>query len=195
VTKASAGAGAAPGTSPRSTSKGGSSTASSAKQPTREKKKPIPVPPETPGIARVIAIANQKGGVGKSTTAVSLGASLADLGYRVLVIDLDPQGNASTGLGIRHEAREITVYDVIVSEANVDDATVQTPVPHLSAIPSTIDLAGAEIELVSQFSRETRLKKALVSVREGVYDFILVDCPPSLGLLTINALKIGRAHV
>ena len=101
------------------------------------------VPPETPGIARVVAIANQKGGVGKSTTAVSLGASLADLGYRVLVVDLDPQGNASTGMGIRHEAREITVYDVIVSEASVKDAIVQTPVKHLSALPSTIDLAGA----------------------------------------------------
>jgi len=192
VTKASAGAGAAQGTSPRSSSKGDSSTASSAKHRKREKKKPIPVPPETPGIARVIAIANQKGGVGKSTTAVSLGASLADLGYRVLVVDLDPQGNASTGLGIRHEAREITVYDVIVSEASVDDAIVRTPVPHLSALPSTIDLAGAEIELVSQFSRETRLKKALTTIREGVYDFILVDCPPSLGLLTINALTAAE---
>ena len=150
------------------------------------------MPPDTPGIARVIAIANQKGGVGKSTTAVSLGASLADLGYRVLVVDLDPQGNASTGLGIRHEAREITVYDVIVSEASVDDAIVPTAVAHLSAIPSTIDLAGAEIELVSQFSRETRLKKALATVREGAYDFILLDCPPSLGLLTINALTAAE---
>jgi chromosome partitioning protein len=140
----------------------------------------------------VIAIANQKGGVGKSTTAVSLGASLAELGYRVLVIDLDPQGNASTGLGIRHEARDITVYDVIVSEAAVDDAIVKTAIPHLSALPSTIDLAGAEIELVSQFSRETRLKKALASVREGIYDFILLDCPPSLGLLTINALTAAE---
>ncbi|MDH4111742.1 MAG: AAA family ATPase, partial [Actinomycetota bacterium] len=143
-------------------------------------------------MARVIAIANQKGGVGKSTTAVSLAAALADLGYRVLVVDLDPQGNASTGMGIRHEAREITVYDVIVSEASVDDAIVETPVARLSAIPSTIDLAGAEIELVSQFSRETRLKKALVAVREGVYDFILLDCPPSLGLLTINALTAAE---
>ena len=143
-------------------------------------------------MARIVAIANQKGGVGKSTTAVSLGAVLADLGYRVLVVDLDPQGNASTGMGIRHEAREITVYDVIVSEAAVDEAIVQTPVPHLSAIPSTIDLAGAEIELVSQFSRETRLKKALSSIREGVYDFILLDCPPSLGLLTINALTAAE---
>jgi chromosome partitioning protein len=195
VTKASAGVGAAPGTSTRSSSKGGPAIASKAKHSRREKKKAIPtvpVPPDVPGVARIIAIANQKGGVGKSTTAVSLGASLADLGYRVLVVDLDPQGNASTGMGIRHEAREITVYDVIVSEAAVADAIVQTPVKHLSAIPSTIDLAGAEIELVSQFSRETRLKKALAAVREGVYDFILLDCPPSLGLLTINALTAAE---
>jgi chromosome partitioning protein len=148
--------------------------------------------PETPGIARIIAIANQKGGVGKSTTAVSLGAALADLGYRVLVIDLDPQGNASTGMGIRHEARETTVYHVIVSESPVDDAIVRTPVERLHALPSTIDLAGAEIELVSQFSREARLKKALEPLREGRYDFILIDCPPSLGLLTVNALTAAE---
>ena len=130
--------------------------------------------------------------MGKSTTAVSLGASLADLGYRVLVIDLDPQGNASTGMGIKHEARETTVYDVIVAEAPVGDAIVQTPVARLHAIPSTIDLAGAEIELVSQFSRETRLKKALGRSGKGVYDFVLLDCPPSLGLLTINALTAAE---
>jgi chromosome partitioning protein len=152
----------------------------------------MPHPPEVPGVARIIAIANQKGGVGKSTTAVSLGASLADLGYQVLVIDLDPQGNASTGMGIRHEAREVTVYDVVVSDASVAEAVVQTPVPRLFAIPSTIDLAGAEIELVSQFSREARLKKALEPVREGTYDFILLDCPPSLGLLTVNALTAAE---
>ena len=151
-----------------------------------------PVPPETPGVARIIAIANQKGGVGKSTTAVSLGASLADLGYRVLVIDLDPQGNASTGMGIRHEARETTVYHVIVAESPIDDAIVHTPVERLHAVPSTIDLAGAEIELVSQFSRETRLKKALDPIREGRYDFVLLDCPPSLGLLTVNALTAAE---
>ncbi len=143
-------------------------------------------------MARIIAIANQKGGVGKSTTAVSLGASLADLGYRVLVIDLDPQGNASTGMGIRHEARETTVYHVIVAESPIDDAIVHTPVERLHAVPSTIDLAGAEIELVSQFSRETRLKKALDPIREGRYDFVLLDCPPSLGLLTVNALTAAE---
>jgi chromosome partitioning protein len=152
----------------------------------------MPKVPEAPGLARIIAIANQKGGVGKSTTAVSLGAALADLGYRVLVVDLDPQGNASTGMGIRHEAREVTVYDVVVSEAALEDAVVATPVPRLHAIPSTIDLAGAEIELVSQFSRETRLKRALDPIREGHYDFVLLDCPPSLGLLTINALTAAE---
>jgi len=142
--------------------------------------------------ARLVAVANQKGGVGKSTTAVSLGATLAEMGHQVLVIDLDPQGNASTGLGIRHEARDVTIYDVLVSEADITKAVVATPVPRLFAIPSTIDLAGAEIELVSQFSRELRLRRALDPLREGVFDFILFDCPPSLGLLTINALAAAE---
>jgi chromosome partitioning protein len=160
-------------------------------KPKRSRKKG-PIVPEVPGRARIIAIANQKGGVGKSTTAVSLGAALADVGYRVLVADLDPQGNASTGMGIRHDAREVTVYDVVVSEAEIGRAIVPTQVERLHAVPATIDLAGAEIELVSQFSRESRLKKALEPVREGVYDFILLDCPPSLGLLTINALTAAE---
>jgi chromosome partitioning protein len=158
----------------------------------RASRKQRPVVPEVPGKARIIAIANQKGGVGKSTTAVSLGAALADIGYRVLVADLDPQGNASTGMGIRHDAREVSVYDVVVAEAEIERAIVPTPVERLHAIPATIDLAGAEIELVSQFSRESRLKKAIEPVREGVYDFILLDCPPSLGLLTINALTAAE---
>jgi chromosome partitioning protein len=141
---------------------------------------------------RIIAVANQKGGVGKSTTAVSLGAALAEAGKRVLVVDLDPQGNASTGLGIRHEARDVTVYDVLAAEAPIEGAIVPTPVDRLFAIPSTIDLAGAEIELVSQFSRELRLRRALEPLREGDYDFILLDCPPSLGLLTVNALAAAE---
>jgi chromosome partitioning protein len=140
----------------------------------------------------VIAVANQKGGVGKSTTAVSLGASLAELGRAVLVVDLDPQGNASTGLGIRHEAREVTVYDVLAAEAPIAGAIVPTPVPNLFAIPSTIDLAGAEIELVSQFSRELRLRKAIEPLKQGAYDYIFLDCPPSLGLLTVNALAAAE---
>ncbi len=142
---------------------------------------------------RVIAIANQKGGVGKSTTAVSLGAALAEIGRKVLVVDLDPQGNASTGLGIRHEGRDVTVYDVLASDAAIDAAIVQTAIEGLSAIPSTIDLAGAEIELVSQFSRETRLKRSIEPLlSDGVYDFVILDCPPSLGLLTVNALTAAE---
>ena len=149
----------------------------------------VPATVARPGVvARVIAVANQKGGVGKSTTAVSLGAALAELGYEVLVIDLDPQGNASTGMGIRHSIREVTTYEVLLAQAPIGNAIVETPVERLSAVPSTIDLAGAEIELVSQFSREMRLTRAIEPVREGTYDFILLDCPPSLGLLTINAL-------
>ncbi|MEX0833469.1 MAG: AAA family ATPase [Actinomycetota bacterium] len=137
---------------------------------------------------RVIAIANQKGGVGKSTTAVSLGAALAETGHSVLLIDLDPQGNASTGLGIPHDERAANVYEVIVSEAPIESAVVETAVKGLSAVPSNIDLAGAEIELVSLFSREMRLAKALEPVLDGRYEFVLFDCPPSLGLLTVNAL-------
>jgi chromosome partitioning protein len=137
--------------------------------------------------ARIIAIANQKGGVGKSTTAVNLGASLADAGLNVLVIDLDPQGNASTGLGIDHSSRRVTTYEVITGGAPIDEAMVSTAIERLWVVPSTIDLAGAEIELVSQFSREGRLAKAVEPVR-GAFDYILLDCPPSLGLLTVNAL-------
>jgi chromosome partitioning protein len=139
-----------------------------------------------------MAVANQKGGVGKSTTAVSLGAALAEAGHPVLVVDLDPQGNASTGLGIRHDERDVTVYDILAGDADVRRAIVQTPVPDLHAIPSTIDLAGAEIELVSQFSREMRLRRALDPLRTGSYEYILLDCPPSLGLLTINALAAAE---
>jgi len=130
--------------------------------------------------------------VGKSTTAVSLGASLAELGYKVLVVDLDPQGNASTGLGIRHEEREVTVYDVLADEAPIERAIVPTPIDNLFAIPSTIDLAGAEIELVSQFSRELRLKKAIEPLKQDAFDFVFLDCPPSLGLLTVNALAAAE---
>ena len=139
------------------------------------------------GVRRVLAVANQKGGVGKSTTAVNIGAYLALAGARVLVIDLDPQGNASTGLGLDHREIEPSIYDVLTGEAAPGAAIRATGVPGLHVLPSTIDLAGAEVELVSAMSRETRLRRALQSV-DHQYDTILIDCPPSLGLLTVNAL-------
>jgi chromosome partitioning protein len=143
--------------------------------------------PEPITLPRVIAIANQKGGVGKTTTAVNLGAALAELGYRVLVIDLDPQGNATTGMGISHRNVEGSIYDVIMNDAPIDDCLEPTSVRNLFVVPATIDLAGAEIELVPAFSRELKLRRALANVRED-YDFTLIDCPPSLGLLTVNGL-------
>lgn len=136
---------------------------------------------------RVIAIANQKGGVGKTTTAVNLGAALAELGHRVLIIDLDPQGNATTGLGVNARNLESSVYDVILHDVAIEDCIEPTNLRNLFVVPATIDLAGAEIELVPVLSRETRLKKALDSVLSD-FEFLLIDCPPSLGLLTINAL-------
>ncbi len=135
----------------------------------------------------VISIANQKGGVGKTTTAVNLGAALAELDYRVLVIDLDPQGNATTGMGISHRNVEGSIYDVIMNDAPIDDCTEPTTVKNLFVVPATIDLAGAEIELVPAFSRELKLRRALAQIA-GSYDFTLIDCPPSLGLLTVNGL-------
>jgi chromosome partitioning protein len=143
--------------------------------------------PEPITLPRVLAIANQKGGVGKTATAVNLGAALADLGFRVLVVDLDPQGNATTGLGISHRNVEGTIYDVIMNDTPVEDCVEPTSVRNLFVVPATIDLAGAEIELVPAFSRELKLRRALQSAREE-YDFLMIDCPPSLGLLTVNGL-------
>lgn len=138
-------------------------------------------------LPRIIAVANQKGGVGKTTTAVNLGAGLAELGYRVLVIDLDPQGNASTGLGINHRNVQGSIYDVLMNGVPIEDCVEPTAVRNLFVVPATIDLAGAEIELVPAMSRELKLRRALTEVTAD-YDFTLIDCPPSLGLLTVNGL-------
>jgi chromosome partitioning protein len=149
------------------------------------------LPHERLPLPRVLAIANQKGGVGKTTTAVNLGAALAELGYRILVVDLDPQGNATTGLGVNARNLEASVYDVILHDVPIEDCIEPTNLRNLFLIPATIDLAGAEIELVPAFSRELRLKRAIDSVLDD-FDFVLIDCPPSLGLLTVNAL--AAAH-
>ena len=138
-------------------------------------------------MTRIVAIINQKGGVGKSTTAVNLGASLALLGRRVLIVDADPQGNSTSGLGIDKRELEDDVYAVLLADLPARDAIRATEIDGLDLIPATINLAGAEIELVSTLSRETRLRTALADVVDG-YDFVLIDCPPSLGLLTLNAL-------
>jgi chromosome partitioning protein len=158
---------------------------------------PLPRPGET----RVVVVANQKGGVGKTTTAVNVAAALAQLGQRVLLIDLDPQGNASTAVGTAHHRGVPSTYDLVVGGTPLADVVAPSPdIPGLDVVPATIDLAGAEVELVSVVARESRLHKAIrADARVGSaaeagderYDFVLVDCPPSLGLLTLNALVAG----
>jgi chromosome partitioning protein len=140
---------------------------------------------------RVIAIVNQKGGVGKSTTAVNLGASLALLGRRVLIVDIDPQGNTTTGVGIDKQTVEQDVYNVLLRDASIADVARPTEVENLAVVPATLNLAGAEIELVSTLQRESRLRSALSRVLND-YDVVLIDCPPSLGLLTVNALTAAN---
>lgn len=147
-------------------------------------KKPVT---KTVGTTKVIAILNQKGGVGKSTTTIDLGAALGELGKQVLLIDLDPQGNTSSGLGIEKNKLERCVYDVLLGETALTDVIIPDVCENLDVIPATINLAGAEVELVSVMARENRLKEAIGAIR-GRYDYVFIDCPPSLGLLTVNAL-------
>ena len=138
-------------------------------------------------MSKVVSIANQKGGVGKTTTAVNLSACVADRGKRVLLIDLDPQGNATSGVGVDHNRVEKSVYDVLMDDTAVQDAVLPTCVKNLYVLPSHIQLAGAEIELVSALAREHIISRQLEVVKP-LYDYIFIDCPPSLGLLTLNAL-------
>ena len=147
--------------------------------------------PEAPSkMPRIMSIANQKGGVGKTTTAINLAAALAELGFKVLVVDLDPQGNASTGLGIGSTSREITTYDLLVDDVDLGKAIQQTATENLSIIPATTDLSSADMELFSNDNRSSLLKTALRSqaLENMGFDYVLVDCPPSLSLLTVNAM-------
>jgi chromosome partitioning protein len=157
-------------------------------------------PEEAPKPARqprILVVANQKGGVGKTTTAINLGTALAAVGKKTLIIDLDPQGNASTGLGIYQADRKLTSYDVLLGGTPISQAIVSTRIPGLSLVPATVDLSGAELELVDQPRRNFRLRDALAKLNEedSGFDYVLLDCPPSLGVLTVNAMAAADAAV
>ena len=162
-------------------------------EPQHEQTEAVP-----PGHPRILALANQKGGVGKTTTAINLGTALAAIGERVLIVDLDPQGNASTGLGIDRRNRSCSTYDVLIGEASLREAVVATAVPRLHIAPSTMDLSGLELELGTTPGRAFRLRDAIASLNNNVspeadYTYVLVDCPPSLNLLTVNAMAASDA--
>ena len=144
-------------------------------------------------MAKIIAIVNQKGGVGKTTTTVNLSAALAKKGKKILLIDADPQGNATSGVGI-NKMQEKSVYDVIINETEIEETVLETKVKKLFVCPSNINLAGAEVELVPVMARESRLKDKIESIKDD-YDFIIIDCPPSLGLLTVNALTAANSII
>jgi chromosome partitioning protein len=155
-----------------------------------------PSPAAVPQKPRVLVLANQKGGVGKTTTAINLGTALAAIGEKVLIIDLDPQGNASTGLGIDRKSRRISTYHVLVGEVDLKDAVVETVVPQLYVAPSTLDLLGIELEIAHERDRAHRLRRAIRTLTESDdtrFTYVLIDCPPSLNLLTINALTAADA--
>jgi chromosome partitioning protein len=154
---------------------------------------PTPIPSAAPARPRVLALANQKGGVGKTTTAINLGTALAAIGEKVLILDLDPQGNASTGLGIDRKSRRLSTYHVLAGEAELASVVTETAVPRLHVAPSTLDLLGVELEIAHERNRAHRLKHAIErlaarSTADGPFTYVLIDCPPSLNLLTINAL-------
>jgi chromosome partitioning protein len=154
--------------------------------------------PSPPGHPRILALANQKGGVGKTTTAINLGTALAAIGERVLIVDLDPQGNASTGLGIDRRSRSVSTYDVLIGEAPLREAVVATAVPRLHIAASTMDLSGLELELGHTRDRAFRLRDAIAALNTNAtpdtdYTYVLIDCPPSLNLLTVNAMAASDA--
>lgn len=151
--------------------------------------------PTRPAGPRIIAVANQKGGVGKTTTTINLGAALCELGLKILVVDLDPQGNASTGLGIEPEDREYTTYELLLEDLDLNDVIVETATPGLSLIPATVDLSSADIELISNEKRSFLLHDALRqrAIDAFGFDYVLIDCPPSLNLLTVNAMVAAHS--